>query len=178
MSIACYLCAAFRDRGGTPFAARIAAKSSPTLSLTIMEYTLEKNEQYALIGLTEPSLDAATSLDLAKVVSSLSREGYANLIVDLKSVQSIENEGITLLRKANDLCLRDDGLLVLVTKDDDLIERLDSAQIRDLTILPTTEEAVDAIFMNELENDFKEEEDDEFDYGGEGESEGSKEDEY
>ncbi len=137
-----------------------------------MEYSLEKNEQYALVNLAETSLDAATSLDLARVVALLSREGYTNLIMDLKEVQSIENEGITVLRKANDLCLRDEGLLVLVTKDDELIDRLDSAQIRDLTILPTLEEAVDAVFMNELESEFREEEDDEFDYGGEGESEG------
>lgn len=138
-----------------------------------MEYTLEKNEQYALVGLAEDQLDATASLDLAKVVAVLSREGYTNMILDLKSIQTIENEAITVLRKANDLCLRDEGLLVLVTKDDELIDRLDSAQIRDLTILPTVEEAVDAVFMNELESEFREEEDDEFDYGGEGESEGS-----
>ncbi|MFC0183696.1 hypothetical protein ACFFJX_14525 [Pseudarcicella hirudinis] len=48
-------------------------------------------------------------------------------------------------------------------------------QIEDLTIMPTVQEAIDAIFLNELENDFQEEED-EFGFGGEGE--GASEDDY
>ena len=36
--------------------------------------------------------------------------------------------------------------------------------------MPTVEEAIDAVFMNELENDFRSEEDDEYDLGGSVES--------
>ncbi len=103
------------------------------------------------------------------------------MVIDLNQVQSIEQDGFSVLRKANELCLRDGGLFVVVTKDEDLTEELDQAKIRDLTILPTVEEAVDAVFMNELEGEFREEEDDEYDYGGSAEEEGSsssKDEEY
>jgi|GEM_PF-367788 len=140
-----------------------------------MEFKTEKNEQYALLHLNETALDASIAPDLETVIRGLFREGYSNIILDLKSIQDVDSQAFGVLRKANQLCLNEAGLLVLVTKDDDLTETLDSAKIPDLTIMPTVEEAVDAVFMNDLENDFKEEEDDE-DYGfGDAEESGSSE---
>ncbi|MFT4031376.1 MAG: STAS domain-containing protein [Siphonobacter sp.] len=146
-----------------------------------MEYQVDKQQQYVLIDLAEKTINPDVALGLSKLVTSLWKEGYTNVVIDLDQVQNIEQEGFSVLRKANDLCLRDGGLFVLVSKDEDLIEELDSAKIRDLTILPTVEEAVDAVFMNELEGEFREEEDDEFDYGGNADEEGgssSSEEEY
>ena len=54
-------------------------------------------------------------------------------------------------------------MLVLVSKNDDLIEQLEGATIAELTVLPTVEEAIDAVFMNELENDFRNDDDNEYD---------------
>ncbi|MCY7352457.1 MAG: STAS domain-containing protein [Cytophagaceae bacterium] len=137
-----------------------------------MDFKTEKNEQYALVHLNEPALDAGIAPDFETLLRVLFREGYSNIIMDLKTVQDIDNQGLGVIRKANRLCLNEMGLLILVTKDDELTETLDSAKIPDLTIMPTVEEAVDAVFMNDLENDFKEEEDTE-DYGfGEGEESG------
>ncbi len=138
-----------------------------------MDIKAEKNEQYTLLRLNETGLGAENAEEFEKVIRGLFREGYSNIIVDLKTVQDIDSQILGLFRKANRLCLNELGLLVLVTKDDELTELLDSAKIPDLTIMPTVEEAVDAVFMNELENDFKEEEDDE-DYGfGDAEESGS-----
>ncbi|MBO9641178.1 MAG: STAS domain-containing protein [Siphonobacter aquaeclarae] len=148
-----------------------------------MEYKIEKSQQYVLIDLAEPIIEEETAQGLSRLVASLWKEGYTNMILDLSKVQEIETPGFSILRKANDLCLRDGGLFVVVSKDDALIEELDEAKIRDLTILPTTEEAVDAVFMNELEGEFREEEDDEYGFGNaeegeEGSSSGGSEEEY
>lgn len=148
-----------------------------------MEYKIEKSQQYVLIDIAEAKIDEEGSQGLSRLVASLWKEGYTNMVLDLGKVQEIEQAGFSVLRKANDLCLRDGGLFVVVTKDDDLIEELDQAKIRDLTILPTTEEAVDAVFMNELEGEFREEEDDEYGFGNaeegeEGGSSGNSEEEY
>ncbi len=146
-----------------------------------MDLKIEKNQQYVLIDIPQATIDTEASQALSKSVASLWKEGYTNMVIDLNQVQSIEQDGFSVLRKANELCLRDGGLFVVVTKDEDLTEELDQAKIRDLTILPTVEEAVDAVFMNELEGEFREEEDDEYDYGGSAEEEGSsssKDEEY
>lgn len=134
-----------------------------------MEFKSEKTEQYALIRLNEPAIGTENVEDFEKVIRGLFREGYSNIIVDLKTVQDVDGQGLGLIRKANKMCTNELGLFILVTKNEELIETLDSAKIPDLTIMPTVEEAVDAVFMNELENDFKEEEDDEVDEYGFGE---------
>lgn len=125
-----------------------------------MNYTIEKNEQYALIRLAEPAFGDEVPADFETLCRVLFREGYSNIIVDLSPVQSVDPAGVGAIRKIDRQCTNEVGLLVLVTKDEDLIGNLDVAG--ELTILPTVEEAVDAVFMNELENDFRSEDDDEY----------------
>lgn len=131
-----------------------------------MNYTIQKNEQYALIRLNEAAFEGDSATDFETLSRSLFREGYSNIIVDMAPVQSVDMTGVTAIRKINRQCTNEVGLLVLVTKNDELIEFLDSAGGSDLTILPTVEEAIDAVFMNELENDFRSEDDNEYDAGG------------
>ena len=129
-----------------------------------MNYTIEKNEQYALIRLAESEFGGDVPTDFETLSRGLFREGYSNIIVDMAPVQVVDPSAFGTIRKINRQCTNEVGLLVLVTKNDDVIEFLDT--ISDLTILPTVEEAVDAVFMNELENDFRSEDDDEYDAGG------------
>ncbi|MVM35153.1 STAS domain-containing protein [Spirosoma sp. HMF4905] len=131
-----------------------------------MNYTIEKNEQYALIRLAENTFGDEVPAKFETLSRGLFREGYSNIIVDMAPVQSVDQMGVMALRKVSRQCTNEEGLLVTVTKNDDLIEFLDKANLTDLTIMPTVEEAVDAVFMNELENDFRSEEDDEYDVGG------------
>jgi anti-anti-sigma factor len=131
-----------------------------------MNYTIEKNEQYALIRLADGEFSEEIPADFENLSRSLFREGYSNIIVDMAPVQAVDQAGVAAIRKINRQCTNEVGLLVLVTKNDTLIDFLDKSNIGDLTILPTVEEAVDAVFMNELENDFRSEEDDEYDAGG------------
>jgi len=131
-----------------------------------MNYTIEKNEQFALIRLAESQFGEEVSTPFEMLSRGLFREGYSNIIVDVATVETVDQAGLTTIRRINRQCINEVGLLILVTKNEDLITVLDSANISDLTILPTVEEAVDAVFMNELENDFRSEEDDEYDIGG------------
>ena len=68
------------------------------------------------------------------------------------------------------------GLFIIVTKDQAIIDQLDGAKIEDLTVMPTVQEAIDAVYLNELENDFQSDEDDEYDHGEYGD--GAKEEDY
>lgn len=131
-----------------------------------MNYTIEKNEQFALIRLAESQFGEEVATDFEALSRGLFREGYSNIIVDMTPLESVEQAGLMTIRKVNRQCTNEVGLLVLVTKNEELISFLDAARISDLTILPTVEEAIDAVFMNELENDFRSEQDDEYDIGG------------
>ena len=140
-----------------------------------MEFKVEKNEQFALIELKETSLNQENSPELEEVVRKLFREGYGNMIMEFGSIVELDGFGISLIRKANKICLNELGLLIIVTKNDEIINQLDDAKIEDLTVMPTTQEAIDAVYLNELENDFQSDEDDEYDHGEYGDSGGSSE---
>ena len=135
-----------------------------------MNFTVEKKEQYALIRLAESEFSEQIMPDFEKLSQILFREGYSNILVDMEAVQSVDQAGVTTLRKVNRQCTNEDGLLVVTTKSDDLIEFLDGSNLSELVILPTVEEAIDAVFMHDLENDFRSEDDDEYDHGGSVES--------
>jgi hypothetical protein len=140
-----------------------------------MEFKVEKNEQFALIELKETSLNQENSPELELLVRKLFREGYGNMIMEFGSIVELDGFGISLIRKANKICLNELGLLIIVTKNDEIIDQLDGAKIEDLTVMPTTQEAIDAVYLNELENDFQSDEDDEYDHGEYGDSGGSSE---
>jgi anti-anti-sigma regulatory factor len=142
-----------------------------------MEFKVEKNEQFALIELKETSLNQENSVDLENIVRKLFREGYGNMIIEFNSIEELDGFGVSVIRKANKICLNELGLLIIVTKNDAIIDQLDAAKIEDLTVMPTVQEAIDAVYLNELENDFQSDEDDEYDHGEYGDG-GGKEDDY
>jgi anti-anti-sigma regulatory factor len=119
-----------------------------------MNHTIEKSERYALIRLAETDFAGDIPATFETTSRSLFRESYSNLIVDFASIKSIDTAGFSAIKKINRQCSNELGILVLVAKDDDLLEALDKANIADLTIMPSLEEAVDAVFLHELENDF------------------------
>lgn len=133
------------------------------MPLCIMNHSIEKNEQYALIRLSETDFSGEIPADFETTSRTLFREGHSNLIVDLATVRTIDAAGMLSIRKINRQCTNELGMLVLVTKDDALIDQIELATIAELTVLPTVEEAIDAVFMNELENDFRNDDDNEYD---------------
>jgi anti-anti-sigma regulatory factor len=129
--------------------------------------TIEKNEQYALISVNSTTIDETISKEIEKKISALYREGYGNFIFDFAKITTIDQEGISLIKKVDKLCQNENGLLVIATENEAIIELLDKSKMPDLVILPTKEEAIEAIYINELENDFREEEDQSDEFGEE-----------
>lgn len=130
-----------------------------------MSYSIEKTEHYALIQLNESKFDKSITVEIEKQIVVLYREGLTNMIVDFSKVLEIDESGLSLLRKATRVCRTEQGLFIVCTKDDDILDLIDGEKIPEIVLLPTTDEGIDAVFMNDLENDFREENDDEFDLG-------------
>ncbi|MBP6386351.1 MAG: anti-anti-sigma factor [Pseudarcicella sp.] len=130
-----------------------------------MDFSIEKNEQYALIAFKNQSLNQENYLDFEKVIRILFREDYSNMIVDFSNIQDLDGFGVSIIRKANKICTNEAGLFIIVTKNEDITYQLDAAKIEDLTVMTSIQEAIDAVYLNELENSFQSEEDDEYDHG-------------
>jgi anti-anti-sigma regulatory factor len=125
-----------------------------------MNYKLEKKEQYVYIDLEEPAFAKDIPAAFEETARSIFREGYHSLIINMQTVKSVDAAGTAVLKKVNRLCINDLGLLVIVTRDDDFIDLLEGLKIPDLNIMTTKEEAIDAVFMNNLENEFSAGDDD------------------
>ncbi|AFK05071.1 sulfate transporter/antisigma-factor antagonist STAS [Emticicia oligotrophica DSM 17448] len=132
-----------------------------------MTYSVEKTEHYALIQIEENKFDKSITAEVEKQIVVLYREGFMNMILDFSKVLEIDESGLSLLRKATKVCRSEHGLFIVCTKDDDILDLIDGEKIPEIVLLPTVDEGIDAVFMNDLENDFREEEDDEFDLGEE-----------
>jgi anti-anti-sigma regulatory factor len=125
-----------------------------------MNHTIQKSEKYAIVQLQEAALSGDMTNSFEESVRGLLREGFHNIIVGLNGVKEVESAAVVSLRKINSLCAQNLGVLVLATKDEDLWEQLDALNIPDMIVLPSVDEAIDAVFMHELENEFGLDDDD------------------
>lgn len=119
-----------------------------------MDYKIDRSEKYAVITLLEAQFTDGLPALLEAQARELLREDYHNLIVVMNQATDIDSAGIMTLRKLVRLCTTGLGTLVIATQNDDFADLLDDSSIADLQVLPTLEEAVDAVFMHDLENEF------------------------
>ena len=129
-------------------------------------YSLEQNESYAIITWNEINLTQTNSEELELVIRNLFKKEFANMILDLNNVTEIDGFGVSCIRKGTKICTNEMGLFAVVTKNEDIQDRLDLAKIEDFTLLNTVKEAVDAIYLNDLENDFQDSDEEEQEFEG------------
>ena len=127
--------------------------------MTTKIYQLEQNESYALIDWLGTDLVQENYEELELAVRLLFKKDYTNMILNVAKVQNLDGFGVSAIRKATKICTNELGLFVVVCKVDEVVDRLDQAKIDNLTIMNSIQEGVDAIYLNDLENDFEDESD-------------------
>lgn len=131
-------------------------------------FQLDQNESYALIDWKGENLVQSNYEELENVVRLLFKKEYTNMILNISKVTELDGYGVSAIRKGTKICSNESGLFVVVSKEESVVERLDQAKIENLTILNTVREGVDAIYLNDLENDFGDEDgEEENEFGGE-----------
>jgi anti-anti-sigma regulatory factor len=125
----------------------------------VNSFQLEQNESYAVIDWKAEQLSATNSEELENAIRLLFKKDYANIILNLSKTAELDGYGVSAIRKGTKICTNEGGLFVVVTKNEPIAERLDAAKIDNLTLLNTVQEGVDAIYLNDLENEFQDEDD-------------------
>ncbi|MHA8108433.1 STAS domain-containing protein [Aquirufa sp. A-Brett2-W8] len=125
----------------------------------VNSFKLEQNESYALIDWMANDLASANSEELENAIRLLFKKDYANMVLNLSKTVEIDGYGVSAIRKGTKICTNEGGLFVVVTKNEAIAERLDAAKIENLALLNTVQEGVDAIYLNDLENEFQDEDD-------------------
>ena len=121
-----------------------------------MKYSIDKNEHYSILKLHEEKLDSPLSPKLKSEFVTLNAEGIKNLIVDLSEVKYVDSSGLSALLVGNRIYTEDGGIFILTALNDHVMKLIRISQLNNvLNILPTVEEAVDAVFLKEIEGGLK-----------------------
>ncbi|MCA0363134.1 MAG: hypothetical protein U0V04_04455 [Spirosomataceae bacterium] len=129
---------------------------------------ISKHEQYVIYKAGKGELDDNQSAQIEKSIAGLySSEGRINFIIDLTISDSVSDSAIKLFGKVQRICSKESGLLVLVTTNDSVLDFISTHAEEFLLFLPTVDEAIDAISMNDMENDYDNDGEDEFGFDGE-----------
>lgn len=122
-----------------------------------MKYSIDKENQYSILKLEEDNLNSLISPNLKSEFIFLRNEGVKNLILDLQQVKYVDSSGLSAILTANRLWT-DHGAFVIGgalqsgVKKIMEISRLDSI----LTIIPTIQESIDFVFLEEIERNLAE----------------------
>ena len=119
-----------------------------------MKFTTEKKEKYTVLGLHEDNLNSLIAPDLKSEFVFLRNEGVHNLILDLSQVNYVDSSGLSAILTANRIW-KGYGTFILTGITSPSVEKLIKISRLEtiLTIVPTVEESVEFVFMEEIEKD-------------------------
>ncbi|MBL0257502.1 MAG: STAS domain-containing protein [Bacteroidetes bacterium] len=117
-----------------------------------MNLTIDRQEKYALIKILEPKLTSNVAPELKAEVVMLHHENFKNMIFDLSDIQYYDSSGLSAILVGFRMCRDQNGTFVLTGVQDHVRKLISISQLDTmLTQLPTVNEAIDLIFMEEVE---------------------------
>ena len=121
-----------------------------------MKYTIDKQEKYSLLRLHEEKMDSSVAPGLKSELITLHAEGVKNIILDLSEVKYTDSSGLSALLVGNRIFQEEGGFFVLAALSEHTIKLIKISQLdSELNITLTPEEAIDSVFMHEIERDLK-----------------------
>ena len=117
-----------------------------------MNLTIDKQEKYALVSIKESKLNSLVAPDLKAEIVMLNHESFKNMIFDLNEVQYCDSSGLSAILVAYRACRDNNGTFVLAGVQDHVRNLISISQLDGMLVqVPTVNEAVDLIFINEEE---------------------------
>ncbi len=126
-----------------------------------MKYSVDKQDRYTVFQLQEDNLNSVVAPDLKSEIVILHNEGVNNLIFDLSKVKYVDSSGLSAILTADRL-MKTNGSFVLTGIEQPAVKKLFEISRLDsvLSMAPTKQEAVEYVFMEELQRELEAEGDD------------------
>ncbi len=123
-----------------------------------MKFSLDKHEKYVVFKLEESKLNSLIAPIVKSEFILINTEGLRNVIMDLSEVKFCDSSGLSSLLVAHRLCKTSGGIFAITGLQPTVEKLIKISQLESvLTIVMTVEEAVDLIFMEEIEKELKKE---------------------
>ena len=117
-----------------------------------MSVAIEPNEKYLLITFSDENISQPDLSQLKEFISSGDKENY--IIVDFSKIKMVDKEMLLSVETLLQELIHPDGYIVFANKDEKINTDIAATfSDPDLLILPTVDEAIDYIFMDEIEKD-------------------------
>lgn len=124
-----------------------------------MKYSVNKKEEYTIFKLHEEKLDSTIAPGLKSEFITLNAEGVKNLILDMSEVRYTDSSGLSSLLVGNRIFSEEGGIFIMVALSEHVMKLIKISQLNNvLNIVNTLEEAVDAVFLKEIESGLNKEE--------------------
>lgn len=119
-----------------------------------MNFTTKKQDNYSLVTITTDKLDAILSPELKADFVLINKKSDKNIILDVSAVKYCDSSGLSALLIGNRVCKESKGSFI-VCGIQPMVEKLLKISQLDtiITTTPTLPEAIDYLFMEELERD-------------------------
>jgi anti-sigma B factor antagonist len=123
-----------------------------------MKYSIDKQEKYTVFTLHEENLNSLLAPHLKSEFKLIYEEGQTNFILDLSDVKFVDSSGLSAILTAKRLW-DDIGNFMLTGVNNVSVKRLiEISKLDDvLNILPTVEECIDFIFIEEIQTELSDE---------------------
>ena len=119
-----------------------------------MSFSTKKHDNYTLIVFSTDKLDAVVSPDLKAELVLINKSGEKNILVDLTSVKYCDSSGLSSLLIGNRLCTESNGSFIISCLQPAVIKLVMISQLDTiLSTTPTLPEAIDLLFMEEIERE-------------------------
>ena len=121
-----------------------------------MQYSTKLHEKYVILSLQEEKLTSTIAPDMKSQFVMLTAEGKNSIILDLSQVNYADSSGLSALLRANSMCEQNGGIFVVCGLTEHVNKLITITHLdRVLTIHPTVQEAIEAVFMHEIEKDIE-----------------------
>lgn len=121
-----------------------------------MHFTLDKQEKHCLIRLHESKLNTLIAAELKSELLLINNQGYSNMILDLSETQYCDSSGLSAILVGNRICRNANGSFLITGLSEPVKKLISISQLDQVLIItPTLTEAVDFIFMEEIERNIK-----------------------
>lgn len=122
-----------------------------------MKFSIDRQEHYTILTIDEEKLDSSVSPEVKSELVTLQAEGVLRVILSLENVKYSDSSGLSALLVGNRI-FTENGDFILCGVNEHVMKLISISQLdKVINILPTKEEAIDAIFMNEIEKGLREE---------------------
>jgi anti-anti-sigma factor len=121
-----------------------------------MKFQIERTEKYTIFSVDESKMDTSIAPNVKAELLNIYQSGVVNVIIDMSKINYVDSSGLSALLMAKRMSDQLNGFLVIARLNEHVLKIIKITKLDAVfEILPSIEEAVDAVFMAELEKEIR-----------------------